>query len=483
MRPAIGDIRTILWTKKTEYVKASKHKILVLYGSTGNGKSMIATLKFISRVFNSAKHEQTFILAGKDITTLEKRFIDSNYSVFNWKPFKGKWVYKKLGVGGSKMIVETKTGKKNIYFTPFNNVGAYSRILGSTINGVMVDEAVEGDEMFLNEILGRIIRTQGSWGIFTSNGGDVDHFFYTHICNKCVRVDELIDGVYETPPEEVRYFDEDRNEDWLYMHMRLEDNPSYTKEQLETFYTLYPSGSFMYYSRVLGIRGFSMDSPFSSYMQDVWVKENELGVFYPNKIVFSVDVGGHVFSRKELPESEYVDGAYGTNKGGHTILVVGGFSNDYKRFTLLDTYFPNHMHTNINVERIQEKVYNISERFPRGRRLYMFSDPADPSMLAMLRDRIVGVDGIMGETKRDNSINMEEKVIITLIQQYMMNGNFKMVDNEANRKWAYNSLVSATLEKDGKLKDNGSWEADFQDGLKYIFSSMYRLLPKDGVSI
>lgn len=113
----------------------------------------------------------------------------------------------------------------------------------------------------------------------------------------------------------------------------------------------------------------------------------------------------------------------------------------------------------------------------------MFSDPADPSMLAMLRDRIVGVDGIMGATKRDNSINMEEKVIITLIQQYMMNGNFKMVDNEANRKWAYNSLVSATLEKDGKLKDNGSWEADFQDGLKYIFSSMYRLLPKDGVSI
>ena len=112
----------------------------------------------MTRIFKSGRNAQTFILAGRDITTLEKRFVQSNYSVFNWHPFRGKWTYKKVGVGGSRITLKTRTGEKHIYLTPFNNVGAYSRILGQTINGVFVDEAVESDEMFLQEIVARINR-------------------------------------------------------------------------------------------------------------------------------------------------------------------------------------------------------------------------------------------------------------------------------------------------------------------------------------
>lgn len=499
---AIGNINTILWTNKTNYVKKARrvkgsgkesddeYRVIVFHGATGNGKSMIALLKFISRVFNAPREHQNFVLAGRDITALERRFIESNHSVFNWFPFRGKWEYRKRDIGGSRITIKARTGEKYIYLTPFNNVSTYSRILGDTIHGVMVDEAVEGDEQFLEEIISRAtVRTEGSWAIFTSNGGDPNHYFYTGIVNKCITVDEMIDDVLPTPEGEKKYFDKDRNKDWLYVHMRLEDNPAYTKEQLDRFYSLYPVGSFMYYSRVLGIRGFSQDSPFAPFInENIMLKRKDLVEkgWYPQSMVFSIDSGGHVFSMKDYVShsdeygdwhSEYQDGDYGTKSGGHTVMVTVGFLDNYNKAIILDAYFPNHMHQNINVDRMYDRVYNISKDFPRVRKPYMFVDPADPSVLSLARDkRGAGVNEVRPAIKRDNSIALDEKVVISLIQQYLMNGNLMILDTKANRKWLVNSMIQATLESDGKLVDNRSWEADIQDSLKYVFSSMYRLL-------
>src|SRR5690606_25146736 len=44
-------------------------------------------------------------------------------------------------------------------------------------------------------------------------------------------------------------------------------NPTYTKEQLEAYYREYPKNSYMYFSRILGVRGFTEESPFSSILR------------------------------------------------------------------------------------------------------------------------------------------------------------------------------------------------------------------------
>lgn len=493
-KPAIGNINRIVRTNKIEHILASEpnvHKVLTLHGSTGNGKSMVATLKMMGRIYNSKREQQTFVLAGRDITTLEKRFVESNYSVLNWRPFRGKWSYKKVGIGGSRITLQTKTGEKYIYLTPFNNVSAYSRILGQTIDGFFIDEGQEADELFLQEAMVRVTRTDGSWAIITANGGDPNHFLYTGIINKSYMIDELYDDIeVKTPEMELAYLEEERREDYLTAYMQLEDNPTYTEEQLEEFYQLYPFGSFMHNSRVLGVRGFSLDSPFAAYMgEENWVSLEEVKgswELYPSNIVFSVDSGGHVFSRNVYSEwndgfgrwfSEYVEGDYGTHSGGHTVMVTGAFNGDYSEFLLIDVYFPNHMHQNINVDRIYDRVYNIGKEFVRVRKPYMFVDPADTNMLSMLMDKKTsGVNEVRKAVKRDNSISLDEPLVISLIQQYMMRGNFKVLDTRANRRWFYGSMIQANLESDGKLVDNRSWEADVQDALRYIFSSMYRLL-------
>ena len=51
-RSAIGHIDTILYTDKTRFAlnsEVSDHNILSFHGSTGNGKSMIASLKFFDK--------------------------------------------------------------------------------------------------------------------------------------------------------------------------------------------------------------------------------------------------------------------------------------------------------------------------------------------------------------------------------------------------------------------------------------------------
>jgi len=172
---AIGDVKTIVKTRKIEKILGDASPILTLYGATGNGKSMLATYKALARIFSSDRNKAFYVLAGKDITTLEKRFIESKNSVLNWKPFRGKWRYSKQQTGGAKVTLFTKSGKKYWYLTPFGNTSTFERVLGSTINGTFIDEAPESDEFFLKEIVARTIRTKGSWLIATGNGGDPKH--------------------------------------------------------------------------------------------------------------------------------------------------------------------------------------------------------------------------------------------------------------------------------------------------------------------
>jgi hypothetical protein len=106
----------------------------------------------------------------------------------------------------------------------------------------------------------------------------------------------------------------------------------------------------------------------------------------------------------------------------------------------------------------------------------LFCDPADSSMLATLINRIRNVNDVRSAVKRDSDLGLDEKLIIGFIQQFMMTGRFKILDTPNNRKFLIPALISAKQEENGKMFDNGSWEADVWDALKYIFMSMYRLL-------
>ncbi len=505
---ALGNVNQILYTPKSRKIIEDDAKVITLFGSTGNGKTMLATYKFLSRVWHSPKSHKFFVLAGRDISTLERRFVseNANHSVFNWKPFKGKWRHYAQGVGGGRVECYTRTGTKVIYLTPFGNISTYSRVLGDTIYGVLIDEAVESDETFLQEIITRVERTKGSFLIQTSNGGDPKHFFYTGIVDKSYTLesryfewvngkkvysvlseDELrAKGIRLTPYEELKYFEplERRKKDYMAYHMGLEDNPVYGAEQLENLYNTFPYGSYMYFSRILGVRGFTEDSPFSQYMtKDIYVKREDLRAsgLYPFEITWTVDGGGHVFSNREMVGSIYREGERGTEKGGHTVMLTVGFSRDYRRVVVLDTYFPNRLLDQENVNLINHRVNEHIAQFPSAKRESMYVDAAASNLYSSLVATQYNVRAVKPAVKWDKFLDISEKNAVALVQQFMMRGDFKVLDTPENRRWFEGSMVGAKQDITGKILDNLSWESDVWDTLKYTFMSMYRLLiDRDG---
>ncbi len=495
------NISKIEYTPKLRAIARDEHKILTLYGATGNGKSMLMSLKGLSRIFRSPSWQRTFILAGRDIGTIERRFTESQHSVLNWYPFRGRWEYKKHNApGGSQILIPTETGEKQLFLTPFNNRDSWGRILGLNPDGFMVDEFLEGDELFIQEVVNRTIRQKHTWSIFTSNGGDPSHYGYSGIIDRSMTIDDfeweefvtdnqLAAGVAAkgrvvvrgTPKEELEYQLAERDSFKMFFHLSLEDNPTYSEEQLKALYGEYPVGSYMWYSRILGIRGFSESSPFSSYLTpDIFVGVGD-SVKNVRVVVFSVDVGGHVFSDRIMPGSLYKDGDFGTEKGGHTVKVAVGFDRYYKNVYLLGVYFPNRMIQSENADLISKDIYEYVKTYPMASRPYMFSDPADSSMLATLRSRVRNVREVRGAIKVDRRINLDEVAVVTLLQQFFMRKRIKIVDNESNRKWLVPALRSARQDSNGKLIDNESWESDVLDALKYVFSSMYRILVERSV--
>lgn len=499
LKPASNSILQIKYTPKTRTILSDKHKILTLYGSTGNGKSMLMMTKGLSRIYKSPREHKTYVLAGRDITTLEKRFVESNHSVLNWYPFAGRWTYRKQNVsGGSQIVLHTETGDKQLFLTPFNNIAAYGRILGSTIDGFLIDEGVESDENFLRECVSRTIRQQHTWLIQTSNGGNPSHYFYEGIVDKSMTIDDFEWEEFVTsnqvvlsgnpkglpveksvPIEELKWQADDRDNFKMFYHLSLEDNPTYTKEQLEAYYNEYPPGSFMWFSRIMGIRGFTESSPFSAYLGESVFVSVEKTRDIVDQMVFSVDSGGHVFSNKYMPDSPYRDGDQGTNKGGHTVMVTVGFNRNMDKAVIIDTFFPNRMIQVDSVERITERVYRLAGTFRNATRPYMFSDPADSTMLATLMGRVKNVSQVRRAVNRDNKIKLDEPTTISLIQQYFATGDLKIMDSEENRKWLIPALISQQQDTNGYLIDNESWESDVADALKMAFSSLYRLLVRN----
>lgn len=202
---------------------------------------------------------------------------------------------------------------------------------------------------------------------------------------------------------------------------------------------------------------------------------------YPFEITWTVDGGGHVFSNKEMVGSIYREGERGTEKGGHTVMLTVGFSRDYRRVVVLDTYFPNRLLDQENVNLINHRVNEHIAQFPSAKRESMYVDAAASNLYSSLIATQYNVRAVKPAVKWDKFLDISEKNAVALVQQFMMRGDFKVLDTPENRRWFEGSMVGAKQDITGKILDNLSWESDVWDTLKYTFMSMYRLLiDRDG---
>lgn len=213
---------------------------IICDGAVRSGKTVCMSLSFVFWAFYRFS-DQSFALCGKTVTGLRRNVVTPLLSLL-----------RELGFAcheqTSKNLLEIeKGGRKNrFYFFGGKDESSAALIQGMTLAGVMLDEAALMPRSFCEQAIARC-SVEGSRLWFNCNPEHPAHWFYKEWILKRAE------------------------KNCLYLHFRMQDNPSLSPAMLERYRSLY-SGAF--YERFVEGKWVACDGlvyPFfdGSYLYDV----------------------------------------------------------------------------------------------------------------------------------------------------------------------------------------------------------------------
>lgn len=308
----------IIYTEKMKAVIRDDAQFLFLLGSTGCSKSLTANIKFMKQVFQAPKEHSQFAIICSTIKVAEKLIIDnpdSFYNMFSWHCSKYN---SSSAVGGAHFDFQGLHGVKKIYLAGADDKNSYQQVLGMNLSGVWLEEMSVLHIDCLREVFGRIQRKQGGKLIGTSNGGLPTQEMYTEFINHAI-----VQYPETVPVVEMEDMMQDDSR-YHYYHFNFQhDAPHMTQEQIEGLYRTYPVGSFYYYSKILGCRGFQDGVLYAKYMtNDLIVDYDKINSNALEEIICSVDMG--------------TNNGLDDTKHAKTIASIVGFSRGYQRVVVLE---------------------------------------------------------------------------------------------------------------------------------------------------
>ena len=309
----------VIWTDKMRAIFSDKVRVLHLCGSMGTSKTLVAGLVFFDRIMNAPANVNQFAIIGVSSVLAKRNFVDKADSLYNiHRGLCTEYSDGNKNAAGSHFCINAKTGKKIVYIAGADNKTSYANILSLDLGGILLDELSVLHPDVWREAYGRVQRlSYPGWLITTTNGGNPTQEFYSELVNHATVM--FRDTV---PKIELDEMVEDRADEHYY-HFNLQDDcPHKTAEQTERLVRSYPVGSFYYYSKILGCRGFSEGAMYAPLLGDVTLYSlDDLNINAFEEIVATVDVGASVNGDD-------------TSKS-HTIVALGGYTRQYHRVVSL----------------------------------------------------------------------------------------------------------------------------------------------------
>lgn len=224
-----------------------KTRLLVLEGTVRSSKTVIAIQAFFYRVWNS--DAQLHMIAGRDFDTINNNLLQNDMGLIT--QFPNHCRLKKDKIGGYYVELTSPKGIKKILIVGFTNRSKWTKILGLSIDTILVDEVNIADEMFIKECFARQVSFDAPLTLWTLNGDEPTHYIYTDFINRCGILNRK-----STPTTIIVDMDKVKKEKgWYYLHWTMKDNPVMTDEKIEVASSIYPVGSFYYIIKILGERG------------------------------------------------------------------------------------------------------------------------------------------------------------------------------------------------------------------------------------
>lgn len=204
------------WCKNSKF---NNYDAVICDGAVRSGKTSCMSLSFVLWTF-SKLNNHSFAICGKTITSLRRNVIVPLVTTLNQLGF--ECIQK-----NSQNFMEVKYGNKTnkFYFFGGKDESSASLIQGITLSGVMLDEVALMPRSFVEQALARC-SVEGSKFWFNCNPEHPFHWFY------------------------LEWIKKSQQKNALYLHFKMEDNPSLSKNIIKRYSSLY-SGAF-YKRFVLG---------------------------------------------------------------------------------------------------------------------------------------------------------------------------------------------------------------------------------------
>ena len=187
----------------------TNYQTLICDGAVRSGKTSLMMVAFIDWAMRSYKNTR-FGICGKTVDSATKNII-APYTAMTYAKEKYRIRWRR-----SDKLLEVSRGDVTNWFEVFGgkDESSFMLIQGRTFAGVLMDEVALMPRSFVEQAMARC-SVAGARFWFSCNPGSPNHWFYQ----------EWIKKTFE--------------HNVLYLHFRMEDNPSLTKETLDLYRSTY----------------------------------------------------------------------------------------------------------------------------------------------------------------------------------------------------------------------------------------------------
>lgn len=257
-----------------------KHvRMLVLEGTVRSSKTVIAIQAFFYKVYDS--DAQLHLIAGRDFDTINNNILTNDMGLLTL--FSKYCRLVKDPIGGYYVQLTSPKGIKKILLVGFTNRSKWTKILGLSIENILVDEVNIADKQFIDECFVRQSSFDNPLTLWTMNGDAPTHWIYTEYINRC--------RIIGYAPASIRA-DMDRvakQDKWFYTFWKFTDNPIMTPEKIKDTMAIFPVGSYYYTIKILGERGAPGKLIYLDYLSEQLLKPFESKEWH--KYTIGVDIG------------------------------------------------------------------------------------------------------------------------------------------------------------------------------------------------
>lgn len=243
---AIAVNERLILSDKYKAFLACRAPVEYLEGTTAAGKTTVAIIKFILKVYASPKDQH--ILSGLDLGTIEKNIINKELGALD--QFADCLKYNPAGRGENSLphlMLQTSSGEKIIYVLGYDNKARWKKALGGQYGCIYIDEINIADMDYVREASMR-----SDYLLATLNPDDPNLPVYKEYINHARPIPEWAN---ETPDELLEMLTEEAKPGWVHWFFDFSHNLGLSAEKKERIIANTPKGTKLYKNKIQGLRG------------------------------------------------------------------------------------------------------------------------------------------------------------------------------------------------------------------------------------